>query len=623
MLEDLEKKLYKQKEIETLKKGLDIQTHPDEEKIMEEISERKVSRYKLEELASENPIRKRKIALLVLSIVVILTFFGVLYFYYTQDSFDPSLVSVKINGPKIFVAGDKISFKVTYKNDNKIALKNAKLVFEWPENFAENETKRKITREFPLINSKREAVEEFEGVVFGVKNEEINVSAALVYTPEHLNSEFVVSSEFSSKISSTPLAIKVNNPEIAISDKEFEVTIDYLNSSETAFKDIVLKVDYPASFIFISANPLPNFSNNKWSLGTLTPKKTGSIKIIGKFLTSLDNNQFTAFIGLERDFKFIAYSEDKSLIKLSTSALVTFTQINNSRDYITQSGDTLNFKISYKNTASIPIANAVITAKLESPVLDFQTLNIKWGYYDGQTNTIIWNPSSLRDLTLLNPQAEGEASFSIRVKSNLPIKTFSDKNFKISFIAKIDSQAVPNVLKGSPISMEEKLDIKVKTNVSMKISGLYKDSIFTNTGPIPPKIGEKTAYTGIISLTNTANDLDDIVIEMIIPPYIEWFNKVEPSNINFQFEPVTGRLMFMIPKIPAGTGITSKVYQIAFQIGLIPSINQLNTSPILVEGATLKAKDNFVGAKFLVESQNLTTDIDDLSIGLGGGKVVQ
>lgn len=624
-LEDLEKKLYKQIENENLSERIK-KTDPAIEELFKEIEERKKGGFDEEKVYPKKPKKRKNFFLIISLFLILIVFSGALIFYYTRKNFDESLVSLEIKGPKIFVAGDKIILKVNYKNGNKVALKNASIIFEWPQNSIVGDgTTKKIKKEISLIVPFREASVEFEGIVFGVKNEKLEFSASFIYTPENINSTFEKQTSFISEIVSTPISLKIETPSFSVIDKEFEIAINYLNSSASAFSDMSLKIDYPINFVFISSNPAPNFSNNQWVLGNLTPKKTGNIKITGKLISSGGFSQFKATIGKESGFNFISYNEETASIDLSTSVLVIFSQVNNAREYIASSEETLNYKINYKNTSSIPIANVVISAKLDGKVLDFKTLNIQWGAYNGDTDTIIWNASGVKNLGLLNPQEEGEVSFTIKVKKPLPVSNFYDKNFTVSFTSKIDSTLVPEILRGAPIGMEDKIETKIKSSVALSVSGLYKDSLFENSGPIPPRIGAKTTYTVYFSIINSSNDLENIKIETILPSYIEWLNKTysASSDAKFNFDISTGQLVIEIPKISAGAGVTSKIFQVAFQIGITPFFNQVNSAPILVEKSRLIAKDAFTFSDIEIFVEKMTTEINDSFVGSGGGKVIQ
>lgn len=622
-LEDLEKKLYKQAESENLSERIK-KKDPAIEKLFKEIEERKFREFGEEKISKDKSKGRKKIFLGILLFLILAVFSGALIFYYTRKNFDQSLVSLEIKGPKTFIAGDKIIYKINYKNANKVALKNASIVFEWPENSIVGDgTTKKIKKDIPLIAPFREASIEFEGIVFGIKNEKLEFSVNFIYTPENINSNFEKQASFTSEIISTPISLKIETPPLAVADKEFEIAVNYLNSSANAFSDMSLKIDYPANFVFVSAEPVVSFSNNQWGLGNLTPKRSGRIKIVGKLVSSAGASQFKVAIGLEKGFDFISYAEDVASIDLSTSALVIFSQVNNTREYIASSNEVLNYKINYKNTSSMPIANVVISAKLDGKVLDFKTLNIQWGVYSGDNNSIIWNASGIKNLGLLNPQEEGEVSFSIRIKKPLPVSNFSDKNFIVNFTSKIDSALVPEFLRGAPIGMEDKIETKIKSDVVLSVENLYKNSLFENSGPIPPRVGNKTTYTIYFSIINNANDLENIKIETVLPSYVEWLNKTSPADAKFSFDSSTGQLVIEIPKISAGTGMTSKIFQIAFAVGITPFLNQINSAPILAEKSRLTAKDTFTLSDIEIFTEKLTTEINDPLANSNSGRVIQ
>lgn len=622
-LGDLEKKLYKQIEEKDLNKR-DILEKPSHTKeINEELEKRKAFGLPEEKIIREKPSLKRKIKSFAFIFVIIVIFVASLVFYYTRNSFDPSLVSFKIVGPKSFVSGNSLNYKIYYENKGRVALKNSIITLEWPENSLLKDGVRKVTRDISLIAPNERVIIDFDGIIFGELNKGVELNAVLNYQPENSSSQLTIKTDFLSKIDSTTIALDLVAPRLAISQREFEMTVNYLNSSNTEFDKMLLKIDYPINFIFISSTPNPTSSNNQWFFDKLAAKKNGSIKIIGKLTSNLHINQFRASIGSQKISNFITYAEKFTSIDVTGSALTVSGSINNSHQYIANSGETFQFKINYKNTSLIPVANVVITARIDGLAVDFQGLDVRSGDYNSQTNMITWNSSGVDNLALLNPQAEGEVSFIIRIKNPLPIFKFSDKDFKINVISKIDSQSVPELLRGIPIGMEENFELKIKTEMFAKLSSFFKDNLFGNTGPIPPKVGSKTTYTIILNLTNTSNDLEGVKVETFLPSYVEWLNKFSPINTDLGFDPVTGKLTINIPKVLAGVGITSGVLQIAFQVAITPAINQINQSPNLIRDTTITAKDSYTLSELQSSISNVTTLATDMINNQNQGVVVQ
>ena len=73
----------------------------------------------------------------------------------------------------------------------------------------------------------------------------------------------------------------------------------------------------------------------------------------------------------------------------------------------------------------------------------------------------------------------------------------------------------------------------------------------------------------------------------------------------------------------ARTGYGSSPREVAFQISLKPSANQIGTSPVLINDASLTATDSLTGATVADNSSELTTDIRfDSGYKYGQDKVV-
>lgn len=577
----------------------------------------------VKQIRKKNFLRRFTYGFLFL-IFIAAAYFGYIYFYAT---FQKSDLLLKIRGPETAESGENVRFFVSYQNRSGFDLENAILIFEWPQNSApQGSNVLRIEKRIGVIPSGRESAITFDGQVFGVKNDKLAVSAVLKFTPKGQEKSYETKSVFESIISKTPFSIVMNMPPRAVSGNEIELFLEYQNLSETVFPDMQLKLEYPEEFIFSSAEPTPSFSNNRWDFEKIGGKETGKIKIKG-ILSGKDNEirLFQASIGKEEKGEFAGYFSNQVSVVMSSTILFAYQTVNDARESAASLGDVLKYKIIYRNTSDVAIPNVTVSMKIDGKVIDYKSLDIRWGSFSGATNSIIWNASGVPQLALLSPGEEGEVSFSVRLKRSADISGFTDRNFIVSSIAKVESEQIPESLKGIPIGNEDKIDVKVNTAVNFASKGIYKDAPIENSGPIPPKVGQKTTYNIIWQLTNSANDIENGKIEASLPPHVYFEGKISPTGYDIVYEKDTGKIIWNIGKIPAGTGFIMPAMQAAFQISITPGFADVGKPLDLVSDADFGGTDSFTGAALNQKAEQKTTYLleDSYVIERQGWQVMQ
>lgn len=583
---------------------------------------------KNEEFMTVRKYKKKKMLFRLVGLVVFLVIsalgvWGYIYFFRT---FKPTDIYVKIKGPDTVESGENVQFFVSYQNSSKFDLNNAVLVFEWPKGSVPKDSKSlKVEKRIGVITSGREMTVSFEGKIFGAKNDKLAASSALKYSIENQNVTYEAKGAFESIISKTPFSVVMNMPPRAVSGNEVDLTLEYQNLSETEFSNMQLKMEYPEGFVFTGADPAPS-SGGVWDFNKIGGKEIGRIKIKG-ILSGRDNETklFQSFIGSSDGSRFISYSNGQVSSVMSSTILFVYQTVNDTRELTASPDDVLTYKIIYRNTSDVAVPNVVVSTKVSGKAIDYKSFDIKWGSFSGATNSIIWNASGVPQLELLSPGEEGEVSFSVRVNRSISISGANDNNFIITSIASISSDQVPSALRGIPVGNEDKIDVKLSTVLGMSTIGLYQNSPIENSGPMPPKVGQKTTYNIIWQLTNTSNDIDNARIEASLPPSAAWEGKISPANANITYERSSGKVVWNIGKIPAGTGFVMPALQAAFQISIVPGFADVGNAIDLILVSIFAGNDSFTNTTVSKTTDKKTTYLleDYYVIERRGWEVVQ
>lgn len=538
-------------------------------------------------------------------------------------SFDKSKINLQIDAPKTVKSGERISVVINYYNDNKVALKDAKLYIEYPtdslplgEGFSQQTYFFAKTVDLGDIAPKGNGRLEFPAQVFGAIDEEKEIKARLTYMPENFTSQFENEYSKSFAIKSIPLSLDWYFIEESISGQEFEAKLSIINSSINDFHNLRVNVEYPSGFTFSSADPAPSEGQNTWDFEKITQRGEEEITIKGR-ITGLSREQksFKARLGMVREKngvqEFVLYEELKTPTTIVSSPLFISQEIRNLKNNTVSAGDFLNYIIKYKNTANVGIEKVEITSELSGSVLDFTTLNIDRGSFDSIRKIISWKGGQAQELNVLAPNESGELKFSIRLKDPLPIEKFSDKNFTVQNKATINSTRIPSSLAGVDIKGEDTLSLKVNSDITLRQKGFYYETPISNSGPIPPRVGQTTTYTIIWQISNTSNDIEDVVIESYLPAYMSWQGQIEPKGANIFYDNDTKKITWNLGKLPAQTGILLPIKQASFQIALTPSLNHLGKVLDIIGEANISGKDAFTNEMLQDFAPIVMTDLPD------------
>jgi len=544
-----------------------------------------------------------KLALIGIGAIVLIA--GVIYgiYKYRQTSFNEEMTSIAISGSEKVESGKFLTYDIKYDNQNRAALNNAILRVYYPENFKpENNTnfvsEGPTSGNFALgnINGKTSGQVRFNGRVYSPKGALMNIKVELSYTPSVFNSTFVAKDQFSVNVVSTPITLEIEAPQNISSGDAINYLVSYKNTGAEDFDNIRIKAEYPDGFTFSKSDPRTSEGNNIWYIGRLLAGQEGKIIVSGKLEGDRDQTKkFNVYVGTIENDVFVSYNDEYWDTKIAASPLSIVQTINDKQELVANAGDILRFVIMYKNEGSVGLRNVIAKEELNSPVLDYATLNMEGGYYDYKEKTIVWKAPDYKQFMSLAPGQSGTIRFDIKIKNSLPINNENDKNFVISSMAKIDSPDIPTPVEMNKIIAGNRIDIKVNSKLVLEEKGYYNDSIIPNSGPVPPKVNNETTYTIHWIARNVSNDVSEAKVESSLPTGVSYTGKVFPEDANFEYNERTNSISWNLGDMPAGTGIINSPKEIAFQIKIRPSISQLGKEVDILNKSTFSAKDLFTG----------------------------
>lgn len=557
------------------------------------------------------------IAFLFFSVLIAGAGFYFYYFVFQTNKESPNVVLEYSVPPNVFL-GKPFEIKISFSNYSENVLKNVSLTLVLPEGvaFLGQDSKKRVAEEFigdlgpGSINQQTFNLIVVEGV-----NSIKRIKANLTYST-NLNSQLRFSNEkdVDVKVGEPAVSLALSAPEKILSGEDFEINVKYYNNTSEEIKNIKFVAQYPSTFTFKKSTFEPeNSNNNSWVIESLKRGSSGDFTIVGNVVGQEES--FFEFRGyLVVDFLGQTYTlgEQKLPFVIATAPLSLRLAVNGKGDnYVANLSDNLRYSITYKNNSNIVFQNININVKLTGELFDFTTLNTNGTFYSAK-NIIFWAPNNDPKLAVLGPGEERSVFFELKTKNNFPINRLSDKNFILKVEAQIESPTVPPGIAAQKTISMAKLENKVGGKIELEAKALFRDasSGVLNTGPYPPKINEPTRYTIHWRLTNYSTDISNVIVSAYLRSNTRFISAIK-SNVGSlpSYDDKTGKVTWIIDKLPATKGVIDQPAEAVFQIENTPAITDLNKHVVFLSESRAEAKDLFTNLNLVSITRPLDTSL--------------
>ncbi|HEV7423751.1 MAG TPA: hypothetical protein VGO21_01020 [Candidatus Paceibacterota bacterium] len=546
-------------------------------------------------------------------------------------------IDISILGNNFTAGGEELPFVVGIANKNTSPLDLVDLVMEYPKssNVSGANPSSSFERSRISLGTIPAGVvhnENLKVVLFGEQGSVVPIKISIEYRVEGSNAIFVKSKEFDVSISSTPLNLSVDAPDTISPNENIVLNIKAtLNATRPASK-LLLKLDYPVGFSFISSSPAPTLGNNIWSLGDLPPGAESNISVTGKMVDVSD--------GEEKTFHVMSGSQstsDKSMIDVVFNSVshtiaikkpfiegTLFVNGASGGQYATDTKTSIQAEVKWANNLDTKIDDLSIRVKISGNALDPKTINAQQGFYDSNQGVITWDKNSKNEFSEINPGDTGSVDFSLAPLSSFSTNGGILSDPSITIEVSVSGKQSVSGYATQDLNNSDRGVVHIISDVGFAAKALYYSGAFTNTGPIPPKVGKQTSYTIVWSLSNTANNISKATVRSTLPSWVNFAGPISPSQEDLTYNPSTKEILWNIGRIPKGTGITGANRSVSFQVTFTPSLSQVGTTPTLINQAVLIAHDDFANVDVKVNKTWLGTILsNDPAFSPSGGAVVE
>ncbi len=543
-------------------------------------------------------------------------------------------IDISILGNSFTEGGEDLPLIIGVTNRNASPLELADLVVEYPKgtkgDSGEDVERQRVS--LGTVPSGAVRNEDVKIVLFGEQGSLHDIRVSLEYRIAGSNAIFVKEKSYQVSINSTPIDLSITAPTEASPNQDITLNIKAtLNSSKGASK-VLVKMDYPVGFEFVSSKPAPAYGNNVWNLGDMTPGTVGDIVIAGRMIDVFDGEEktFNVSTGSQSD-------SDKTTIGVIFNSLGHHIAIkkpfieakifvNNAyaREYTTNSKNQIRGQVRWTNNLDTEINDFQIKVHLAGNALNRKSITSTEGFYDSTSDTIIWDKNYQEQFRKINPGESGSVDFYFT-----PTSLFSgasgvlpDPIINLEVVATGKELVEGNVYK--QVESTEAKTVRVISDLGFNTKAIHYSGPFENTGPIPPEIEKETTYTIVWSISNTANYISKAQVRSTLPPWIRFVGSVYPPADDVVFNPSTREIIWNAGGVKRGAGISEAPREVAFQVSFTPSFSQLETMPTLINEASLTAHDDFANVDLKVNKIPLNTRLDkDPAFPPNGGSVIE
>ncbi|PJE51150.1 MAG: hypothetical protein COV29_02660 [Candidatus Yanofskybacteria bacterium CG10_big_fil_rev_8_21_14_0_10_36_16] len=538
----------------------------------------------------------------VIAGAVLIVAVGVLFFFLGRSSFSESKVNVGIDGPSEVKGGEFVTYKVSYENNNRVDLIDAKLTFTYPADsivIVDEEIidlNNKVI-DIGKIGAGEQGEREFTAYIVGDRGNIKQVKAVLSFQPGNLVTTIAKEASTTTTITSLPISLTLVAPPTAVNGQDVSYILDYRNETEEDFEDVLIEIELPDTFRVFTTKPIYNKGENVWLIPRLRAGEGSRISISG------------ILIGDERDSKTISATVRRKVstpegetyidferVTASTAIASPFLSIsatvNGVEEYVARLRETLRYEIKFKNNTTRDLLGVGLSAKLDGEMFDLTSVESD-GFFDSRLNTVYWNASVVPQLGVLRANQTGSVKFTVRLKEEFPGGVIGSQNSLVKITPRIETTNVPPDLGVDRLIAEDELLTRIATNLSFRQELYVDDFEWGSSGPWPPKVDEKTTLTIRWSVANPVNLIAPAEITGQLLPGVEWVGNTR-SNVTGtlpQYDSNSNSIFWDIGSVPGGVGTSFPPYEAYFQISIVPSINQINSPADLLKETIFTGRD--------------------------------
>lgn len=516
-------------------------------------------------------------------------------------------IDVEVIGKSFAEGGEQMNVKVLMRNRNAAPLTLSDLVVSYPQTGADGTHQKEERRSIDTIAAGSEKIEEYSIKLFGSEGSTIPIKARLEYRVEGSSSIFIKENTLPVVLRSAPVSLVVKGPDILTSNQEATFAISVTSQSQETVQNLALKLDYPEGFTPKTFSKNADVGKYLWIIGNLEPGEHFDLTITGTQTGDPGRNvSLVASVGEQgASDRTIAtlYATEGTQFEIASGFVSAVLALNgNSNEQVALSpGGDISGSVSLYNKVGSRVRDLQVTVNFSGELFDPEAVEVRDnGYFDSAKNRIIWSRSSGAE-NILDPTGNVQFDF------NLVPKPGTQGTLRVS----VDVQGVSS--DGTPYTLTNVDQSVVKRAGTLSFSQeLVHDSApFGTEGSVPPKLNIETTYAVKWKIPTPSIDISNIVVTTSLPIYTSWKSLYVPQGAPLSYDPSSKTITWRVGNMNKD----SKPQEVAFKIGFVPSLEQVNKIPLLTNTVKITGFDTNANANLTSSRSGLTTQISNALTG--------
>ncbi|MEK7545996.1 MAG: hypothetical protein AAB554_02865 [Patescibacteria group bacterium] len=541
---------------------------------------------------------------------------GGLLFFSRTSGFTGESVDIVVETSEGFAAGAESDVVIRYRNHERIPLARAQIEFRAPKGFeivgSEPASAEAGAWSVGSVAPGAEGSITVRGYVREQLDAALTFEAKLNYRPADFNADFQKVASHTVVVTGSVLALKGTGPEQMTPGDEIAFVYEYENGSGSALENVRLVVDPLEGFIFSSSEPKADADvAMRWTIPRIEPKSKGTVTVKGTFsAASRGPKALQARMGFVDDAGIVTIAKADATTDVLKSNLDLDLIVNGSdKPPVASFGDQLFFTIRYENAGDVSLKDVSLIAELPSDpggaVLDWVSLKDDLAGVR-KDSTIVWTKKEIPALVSLAPGDKGEINFSVQIIRK-PLSQGDKADYVVHAAASAKIAKAGNVSGARQVDAVP-MDIRLLSNASFNAYGRYysSDGVPLGSGPLPPKVGEKTVYRVHWIIKNDLHELTNLSATTLLPQGVKWTGverEVAAGGLDFDDSgrKVTWRLNRMPTTVPE--------ILVSFEVELTPEAEDIGEIMDLTGDSRFEALDKDVNAVILKTNPPIGTDL--------------
>ncbi len=574
---------------------------------------------------------------LIVAVLGLAAYFA--YSYWFAPISDVSGLELVITSPERIAAGEEFSYHISYSNPTKYPLSRLRLELQYPIGFVFHSSSIEAGSgdygwDLPDLGPGEKGSLIVTGQLISPPDSVQVVFGNLSYLPGTFSSQFKKEASASSLVSGPGFRVDLNYSGTAFLDQDNEMTLIISEITDNYLGDFNITFTVPAEASASVIETATTTSTSTTATGTVQIIKSGGttwqlsglgrnsgrqeIPLTYRIKQRSDKPEIK--VRLEKrleDGQSYVFWEKTIQPELVDSDLNLTLLLNGSKnDGSLNFSQPLDYSLTYDNRGANTFQDVVIMAALSGDFIDWDSLSDS---NKGQVKngTIIWTKNEIPALSEIKPGASGAIDFRLNLRSGRDTDIGGDL-----LIVSYGQYGMNNTPTRGDANKSNTITSRLNSDLNLEEQIRYfnEDNLPVGSGPLPPRVGEKTGLKVYWTITNNLHELSETRAVFTLPSYASWEGGQTTNVGSLYYDEVSRQIVWEIGRLPVS------VYRVdaEFLIGLTPGEPDRNKILIISPGSTVIAMDTETKDTITRKTGPKTTKLEDDDIaGLSNSGIVQ